>query len=89
MRIWPPPAANNQTPLEYLISVYLDASVPRQERISAAIAAAPYIHPARPDFHFCGSPAARRPYCEHHRAMAYRQVRAAAAAVNMAQTFQP
>ena len=27
--------------------------------------------PARPDFHFCGSPVARKPYCEHHRAMAY------------------
>ena len=27
--------------------------------------------PGRPDFHFCGSPVARRPYCEHHRAMAY------------------
>jgi hypothetical protein len=24
-----------------------------------------------PDFHFCGSPVARRPYCEHHRTMAY------------------
>ena len=28
--------------------------------------------PARPDFHFCGSPVAKKPYCEHHRAMAYR-----------------
>ena len=27
--------------------------------------------PARPDFHFCGGPVARGPYCEHHRAMAY------------------
>jgi hypothetical protein len=27
--------------------------------------------PGHPDFHFCGSPVARRPYCEHHRAMAY------------------
>src|SRR4029077_4930564 len=25
----------------------------------------------RPDFHFCGSPVASRPYCEHHRAIAY------------------
>jgi GcrA cell cycle regulator len=23
------------------------------------------------DFHFCGSPAVRRPYCDHHRRMAY------------------
>jgi hypothetical protein len=27
--------------------------------------------PAHPDFHFCGSPVAREPYCEHHRALAY------------------
>ena len=27
--------------------------------------------PAQPDFHFCGSPASRRPYCEEHRAVAY------------------
>jgi len=27
--------------------------------------------PGHPDFHFCGSPVAKRPYCEHHRAMAY------------------
>jgi GcrA cell cycle regulator len=27
--------------------------------------------PGHPDFHFCGSPVAKRPYCETHRAMAY------------------
>jgi DNA-binding transcriptional regulator YdaS (Cro superfamily) len=27
--------------------------------------------PGRPDFHFCGDPVAKRPYCERHRAMAY------------------
>jgi hypothetical protein len=27
--------------------------------------------PAHPDFHFCGSSVARKPYCERHRAMAY------------------
>ena len=27
--------------------------------------------PGSPDFHFCGSPVAKRPYCEHHRALAY------------------
>jgi hypothetical protein len=27
--------------------------------------------PGHPAFHFCGIPVARRPYCEHHRAMAY------------------
>jgi hypothetical protein len=27
--------------------------------------------PGHPDFHFCGSPVARRPYCGTHRAMAY------------------
>jgi hypothetical protein len=34
--------------------------------------------PGRPDFHFCGSPVARRPYCEHHRAMATWRCRLAA-----------
>src|SRR5262249_5355373 len=27
--------------------------------------------PGHPDFHFCGDPVAKRPYCEHHRTMAY------------------
>src|SRR5262249_3840445 len=27
--------------------------------------------PRRPDFRFCGSPVAEKPYCERHRAMAY------------------
>jgi hypothetical protein len=27
--------------------------------------------PGHPDFHFCGSPVAKKPYCGHHRAMAY------------------
>jgi GcrA cell cycle regulator len=27
--------------------------------------------PGHPDFHFCGGPVAKGPYCEHHRAMAY------------------
>lgn len=35
--------------------------------------------PGCPDFHFCGSPVAKRPYCEHHRAMAYMAAPARAA----------
>jgi hypothetical protein len=31
----------------------------------------PHGDPGRPNFYFCGSPVARKPYCEHHRAMAY------------------
>ena len=31
----------------------------------------PHGDPGHPDFHFCGSPVARKPYCEQHRAMAY------------------
>jgi GcrA cell cycle regulator len=27
--------------------------------------------PGHPDFHFCGNPVTRRPYCERHRGMAY------------------
>jgi hypothetical protein len=31
----------------------------------------PYGDPRGPDFHFCGNPVTTRPYCEHHRTMAY------------------
>jgi GcrA cell cycle regulator len=31
--------------------------------------------PGHPDFHFCGSPVAKRPYCETHRAIAYAPAR--------------
>ena len=32
----------------------------------------PYGDPRHPaDFHFCSSPVTRKPYCEHHRAIAY------------------
>jgi GcrA cell cycle regulator len=32
----------------------------------------PYGDPGRAEFFFCGSPVAKRPYCEIHRALAYR-----------------
>lgn len=38
-------AESGLTPLEYLISVMQDETNERKERVSAAIAAAPYIHP--------------------------------------------
>jgi hypothetical protein len=28
--------------------------------------------PDHPDFHFCGRPVANRPYCDHHRTLAYK-----------------
>src|SRR5262245_7629984 len=31
----------------------------------------PYGDPRHPDFHFCGSPVARKSYCEQHHALAY------------------
>jgi hypothetical protein len=39
--------------------------------LSADVCRWPCGDPACPDFHFCSSPVARKPYCEHHRAMAY------------------
>jgi GcrA cell cycle regulator len=35
----------------------------------------PYGDPRHPDFHFCGAPVVREPYCEQHRAMAYLALR--------------
>ena len=32
----------------------------------------PVGDPAHPSFHFCGDPVVRKPYCEHHRAVASR-----------------
>ena len=37
--------APNSTPLEFLQAIYRSASQPMQRRVSAAIAAAPYVHP--------------------------------------------
>jgi GcrA cell cycle regulator len=31
--------------------------------------------PGHPDFHFCGDPVAKRPYCEHRHSMAYMTAR--------------
>lgn len=38
-------AASGLTPLDYLVSVMRDENAPRAERIDAAKAAAPYVHP--------------------------------------------
>jgi hypothetical protein len=32
--------------------------------------------PGHPNFHFCGDPVVEKPYCDHHRAMAFRPNRA-------------
>jgi GcrA cell cycle regulator len=52
-----------------------DPGLTTAEKVCALAAGAcrwPYGDPARPDFHFCGCPVARRPYCEFHHAAAYR-----------------
>lgn len=41
----PPMVAPSATPLEFLRSVYTDASVPLPLRIRAAVEAAPFAHP--------------------------------------------
>jgi hypothetical protein len=38
-------AASGLTPLDYMLSVMRDETVPRPERVDAANKAAPYIHP--------------------------------------------
>lgn len=38
-------AASGLAPLDYLLSVMRDDTVPRDERVEAAKAAAPYVHP--------------------------------------------
>ncbi len=38
-------AAQGITPLEYLLSIVRDESLERPERVDAAKAAAPYVHP--------------------------------------------
>lgn len=38
-------ADSGMTPLEYLLKVMRDESVPQNERVDAAKAAAPYVHP--------------------------------------------
>ncbi len=37
--------SDNPTPLEYLVSVYTDESNSLRDRLDAAKAAAPYVHP--------------------------------------------
>jgi len=41
-------AETGLTPLDYLISIYRDETVPRDERIDAAKSAAPYVHSKMP-----------------------------------------
>jgi hypothetical protein len=38
-------AATGLTPLQFLLSVVRDKKAPKSERISAAVSAAPYVHP--------------------------------------------
>jgi hypothetical protein len=38
-------AQSENTPLEYLLSVMRDVEVPAEQRLEAAKAAAPYVHP--------------------------------------------
>jgi hypothetical protein len=55
-------------------STSADSSPTTAEKVFALAPGAcrwPYGDPQRPDFHFCGSPVTRKPYCEKHRTMAF------------------
>jgi GcrA cell cycle regulator len=56
-----------------------DSSLTTAEKVCALTSNAcrwPCGDPEDPDFHFCGDPVVEKPYCDHHRAMAFRPNRA-------------
>src|SRR5262245_22468759 len=57
-----------------LAPAHANSSLTTAEKVYALAPKAcrwPCGDPGHPDFHFCGDPVAKRPYCEHHRTMAY------------------
>jgi len=55
-------------------ATFADSGLTTAEKVIALAPGAcrwPCGDPGHPDFHFCGDPVAKRPYCEHHRTMAY------------------
>jgi hypothetical protein len=64
--------AKPESPAPFLVERAPERTTP--EKVFALTLEAcrwPHGDPKHPDFHFCGNPVAKRPYCEHHRAMAY------------------
>jgi GcrA cell cycle regulator len=52
----------------------VDSNLTTAEKVCALTSNAcrwPCGDPERPDFHFCGDPVVKKPYCDHHRAMAF------------------
>jgi hypothetical protein len=68
--------AESETPEHSALACVASAD-PAQTTAEKVLALAPGAcrwpsgDPDRPDFHFCGGPAADGPYCDHHRSMAY------------------
>jgi len=55
-------------------ATFADSDLTTAEKVIALAPEAcrwPCGDPGHPDFHFCGDPVAKRPYCERHRALAY------------------
>ena len=61
-------------PEQSALAALADPSLSTAERVCALAPEAcrwPYGDPRHPDFHFCGKPVVRGPYCEQHRTAAY------------------
>jgi GcrA cell cycle regulator len=57
----------------------VDSSLTTAEKVCALTSNAcrwPCGDPGRPDFHFCAKPVVEKPYCGHHRDMAFQPNRA-------------
>ena len=68
------PAPTPATLVRGEAATFADSDLTTAEKVIALAPGAcrwPCGDPGHPDFHFCGDPVAKRPYCEHHRTMAY------------------
>src|SRR6516162_9476994 len=68
------PAPTPATLVRAEAATFADSDLTTAEKVIALAPGAcrwPCGDPGHPDFHFCGDPVAKRPYCEHHRTMAY------------------
>ena len=68
------PAPTPATLVRAEAATFADSDLTTAEKVIALAPTAcrwPYGDPRHPDFHFCGSPVARKPYCEQHHALAY------------------
>jgi hypothetical protein len=72
-----PPAFLGEPALE--AATLVDSILTTAEKVCALTSNAcrwPCGDPGHPDFHFCGDSAVKKPYCDYHRAVAFRPNRA-------------